>query len=153
MTIVPINFAEVTKAIQAMLNEHVDIGQAGVIIDRSEEINERPTKHGWVGIYPDRISFPLRTLGMGSGYRNQLISPFLLVQESDLSSGAECEDRLEALIQKVVGVLLSDPSLRGTVQTLGEEFIIRRVKFGKSDGVYMQMAQIDFTGLIPVSAM
>lgn len=153
MTIVPINFSEVTKAIEAMLDDAADIGQAGVIIERSEEINESPTKHGWIGIYPDQISFPLRTLGMGAGYRNQAIRPFLLVQESDLSSGAECEDRLEALLQKVVGVLLSDPSLRGTVQTLAEELTVRRVKFGKSEGVYMQMAQIDLIGLIPVTAM
>lgn len=150
--IVPINFSDVTRAIEAMLDEAVYIGQAGVIVERSEEINESPTAHGWVGIYPDEVACPPRALGMGAGYRNQLIRPFLLVQESDPSSGAECEDRLEALMQKVVGVLLSDTSLRGTVQTL-DEFVCRRVKFGKSEGVYMQMARIDFTGVIPVSAM
>ena len=152
MTIVPTDVSDITRAIEAMLNEAVEIGQAGVIIERSEEIRETPTKHGWVGIYPDEENYPLRTLGMGSGYRNQLIRPFLLVGESDLTSGADCEDRLSALLRKVVGILLSDTSLRGTVQTI-DDFVVRRVKFGKSDGVYTQMARIDFTGVIPVSAM
>jgi hypothetical protein len=152
MTIVPINFSDVTRAIESMLNDAPTIGQAGVKVKRSDEINESPTAHGWIGIYPDEISCPPRALGMGSGYRNQLIRPFLLVQHNDLTSGADCEERLETLIQKVVGVLLSDTSLKGTVQTIGE-FTVRRVKFDKSEGIYMQMARIDFTGEIPVSAM
>lgn len=152
MTIVPIDDSTVTRAIEQMLNDAPAIGVAGVLVERSAEINEGPTAKGWIGIYPDEISCPPRALGMGAGYRNQLVRPFLLVQESDPSSGAECEDRLAALLQKVVGVLLSDTSLLGTVNTIGE-FTVRRVKFGKSDGIFMQMARIDFTGEIPVSAM
>lgn len=150
--IVPLDFSEVTRAIESMMNDSPDVGQAGVLVERSGEICETPTAHGWIGIYPDEVVYPLRTLGMGAGYRNQLARPFMLVQESDPSSGAECEDRLERLIQKVVGVLLSDPSLKGTVQTL-DEFSVKRVKFGKTDGIFMQMARIDFTGIVPVSAM
>lgn len=151
MTIVPVNVASITQAIEEMLGDALDIGQAGVIIERSAEERLTPTLHGWVGIYRDGIDYPARTLGMGSGYRNQLVRITLLVQESDPSSGDECEDRLEDLMQKVVGVLLSDPSLKGTVQTL-DAFTVR-YELMKGDAGYMQMARIDFTGVIPVSAM
>jgi hypothetical protein len=36
---------------------------------------------------------------MGSGYRMQEIRLYLIVQESDPTSGEECEDRLERLLQ------------------------------------------------------
>lgn len=152
MTVIaPTNVADITQAIELMLNEAATIGQAGVIVERSAEERETPTAHGWVGIYRDGISYPPRTLGMGSGYRHQEIRLYLLVQETDMSSGDECEDRLEALLQKVVGVLLSDTSLRGTVQTL-DAFTVTYRAF-RGDYGFMQMARIDFTGLIPVSAM
>jgi hypothetical protein len=149
--IVPTNVSEITQAIETMLNDSLDVGQAGVLVERSAEERLTPTEHGWVGIYRDGINYPPRTLGMGSGYRNQEIRLYLLVQESDPSSGDECEDRLETLLQKVVGVLLSDPSLGGTVNTL-DAFSVTYRGF-KGDAGYMQMARIDFTGLIPVSAM
>lgn len=152
MTVItPTNVSEITRAIESMLNAAPDVGQAGVLIERSAEERVTPTAHGWVGIYRDSIEYPLRTLGMGAGYRNQLIRPYLVLQETDPTSGAECEDRLEALLQKVVGVLLSDPSLKGTVQTL-DAFTVTYRAF-KGDYGFMQMARVDFTGIIPVSAM
>lgn len=149
--IVPTNVSEITSAIEGMLNDATDVGQVGVLIERSAEERLTPTAHGWVGIYRDSISYPPRTLGMGSGYRMQEIRLFLTLQETDPTSGDECEDRLEALLQKVVGVLLSDPSLRGTVSTL-DAFTVTYRAF-KGDYGFMQMAQVAFTGLIPVSAM
>lgn len=149
--IVPTDVSTITTAIEEMLNDALDVGQAGVLIERSCEERLTPTEHGWVGIYRDGIDYPARTLGMGSGYRNQLIRLYLLIQESDPTSGNECEDRLEVLLQKVVGVLLSDPSLKGTVQTL-DAFTVTYRGF-KGDAGFMQMARIDFTGVIPVSAM
>ena len=151
MTVItPTNVSEITSAIETMLNEAIDVGQAGVMVERSAEERLTPTPHGWVGIYRDGIDYPPRTLGMGSGYRNQLIRLYLVLQETDPTSGDECEDRLEALLQKVVGVLLSDPSLRGTVQTL-DAFTVTYRAF-KGDYGFMQMARVDFTGVIPVSA-
>lgn len=149
--IVPTNVSEITRAIQSMLNDSPDVGQAGVLVERSGEERLSPTANGWVGIYRDGIDYPPRTLGMGSGYRNQLIRLYLVLQETDPTSGDECEDRLEELLQKVVGVLLSDPSLGGTVQTL-DAFTVTYRAF-KGDYGYMQMARVDFTGVIPVSAM
>ena len=153
MIIVPTNVAQVTQAVTEMLQDAPGIGIDGVRVDRAEEINRTPTEKGWVGVYRDRIDYPPRVLGMGSGYRQQLIRLFLIVQESDPDGGAECEDRLEHLMQKCIGVLLSDPSLKGTVQTL-DEFSVEHLDYGKdAQGIYMQFAKISFTGVIPVSAM
>jgi hypothetical protein len=149
--IVPTDVSTITQALQQMLDDAIDIGQAGVMVERSAPENFTPTAQGWVGIYRDGISYPPRALGMGSGYRMQEIRLYLIVQESDPTSGEECEDRLERLLQKVVGVVLSDPSLKGTVSTL-DAFSVRYEAF-KGDAGFMQMARIDFTGLIPVSAM
>lgn len=150
MTILPTDFSDVTRALEAMLNDALDIGQAGVLIERSEEIRRTATAHGWIGVYPDENSFVERALGMGQGFRNQFIRPFLLVQDSDPTSGAECEDRVSKLVQKVVREVLSDPSLRGTLAKLNE-VIARRVEFGKEDGIYMQFVRIDITGEMPVT--
>jgi hypothetical protein len=151
MTIVPADVSDVTRALERLLSDDIAIGQAGVRIERSEEICRTATAHGWVGIYPDEQSFPERAIGMGAGFRYQIIRPFMIVQESDPTSGAECEDRLSRLVQKVVGRVLSDSSLGGTVAKLNE-VTVRRVSFDKEDGVYMQFARIDLTGEMPVSA-
>lgn len=135
-----------------MLEEAAEVGVKGVLIERSAEPRMTATPHGWVGVYRERIDYPPRTLGLGAGYRNQLIRLFLLVQESDPTSGDECEDRLEELLQNVIGVLLSDPTLKGTVQTL-DEFSVVHESYDKNDGIFVQMARIEFTGVIPVTAM
>lgn len=151
--IVPTDVSTITRAVHQMLLDDPAIGIAGVQVERSAEPNATPTEHGWLGVYRERIDYPPRTLGMGSGYRNQRIRLFILAQESDPSSGDECEDRLEKLLQNTIGVLLSDPSLKGTVQTL-DEFSVLHEDYSKTDGgIYIQMAKIEFTGIIPVSAL
>lgn len=137
-----------------MWDDDPDIGGAGVEVDRYEELSATPGAHGWACIYRERVDYPARTLGMGSGYRNQLIRLFAFVRESDPTSGEECGQRLDALLQKLVSSLLSDPSLKGTVQTL-DEFSVIYFDYQKQDttGMYLQTAQLNFTGVIPVSAM
>jgi hypothetical protein len=130
------------------------IGGAGTQVERYEELTKTPGAHGWACIYRARVDYPPRTLGMGSGYRNQLIRLFAFVSESDPTSGEECGQRLDLLLQKLVGTLLSDPSLMGTVQTL-DEFSVNYFDYERQDstGMYLQYAQLNFTGVIPVSAM
>jgi hypothetical protein len=151
--IVPTDVSTITRAVFEMLRDDPAVGVSGVQVERSAEPNMTPTEHGWLGVYRDRIDYPPRTLGMGAGYRNQRIRLFLLAQESDPTSGEECEDRLEKLLQNSIGVLLSDPSLKGTVQTLDEFSVLHEDYSKTSNGIYIQMAKIEFTGIIPVSAM
>jgi hypothetical protein len=129
------------------------VGVDGVQIERYEEVSKTPGVKGWACIYRARVEYPPRTLGMGTGYRNQLIRLFAIAVESDPSSGEEAGERLDALLQKLVGSLLNDPSLKGTVQTL-DEFSVDYFDYQRQpSGIYLQQAQLNFTGIIPVSVM
>lgn len=151
--IVAINVNEITQAVHDMWTDDPAVGGGGTLIERYEPIRKDPTLHGWVSIYRARVDYPPRTLGMGAGYRNQFIRLFALAGESDPTSGEECGKRLDDLLQKLVGTLLSDPSLKGTVETL-DEFSVDYFDYRKNDdGAYIQFAQLNFTGIIPVSAM
>ena len=54
--IVPTDVSEITRALEQMLNDANDVGQAGVLVERSAPERLTPTAHGWVGIYRDGIS-------------------------------------------------------------------------------------------------
>jgi hypothetical protein len=152
--IVPVNINSITLAVKEMWLEDMAIGGAGVQIDRYEEMSKAPGEHGWAGIYRARVDYPPRALGMSTGYRQQLIRLLAMVCESDPTSGEECGERLDLLLQKLVGTLLSDPSLKGTVQTL-DEFSVEYFDYQRQSetGMYLQYAQLNFTGVIPVSAI
>lgn len=153
MIIVPININEVTQAVKDMWTDDPAVGGVGTLVERYEPLRKDPTLHGWVSIFRARVDYPPRTLGMGAGYRNQLIRLFAVAGESDMTSGEECGARLDELLKKLVGTLLSDPSLKGTVQTL-DEFSVEYFDYTKNaNDVYIQYAQLNFTGVIPVSAM
>lgn len=149
MTITPVNVSTITSAIESLLTNHNDLQD--VLVERSTEINELPHRCPWVGIYRSGVEYPLRTLGMGSGFRGQRISFVLMAQHSDATSGEECEERLEQLIVNVIGALLSDPSLNGTVDTL-DEFSVEYVDYLQTDAGYVQTAGIYFTALTSVRA-
>lgn len=152
--IVPVNLGEITLATKEMWRDDPAVGIAGVQIERYEEITKTPGKHGWACIYRAHVDYAPRTLGMGSGYRNQLIRLFAIAAESDPTSGEEAGERLDLLLSKLVGTLLTDTSLKGTVQTLGEFSVDYFDYQRQSDtGIYLQYAQLNFTGVIPVTAM
>lgn len=152
--IVPVNLDSITLAVKEMWTDDMNVGGSGVQIERYEELTKTPGKAGWACIYRARVDYPPRTLGIGSGYRNQLIRLFAFASESDPSSGEEAGQRLDLLLQKLVGTLLSDPSLKGTVQTL-DEFSVDYFDYQRQSdtGMYLQYAQLNFTGVIPVTAM
>lgn len=153
MIIVPVNVDGITQAVKDMWTDDIQIGVAGVLVERYEPVNKEPTEHGWVSVYRARVDYPPRALGLGAGYRQQFVRLFALVSESDMTSGEQCGTRLDDLLQKLVGTLLSDPTLKGTVDTL-DEFSVDYFDYTKDgNNVYMQSAQLNFTGIIPVSAM
>lgn len=153
--IVPVNVDVITAAVKTMWLEDPDVGVAGVQIERYEELTKNPGTHGWACIYRERVDRPPRTLGMGAGYRNEFVRLFAMVCESDPSSGEECGQRLDSLLQKLVKTLVNDPSLRGTVQMIGDDFSTVYFDYTKNEntGMYLQYAQLNFTGIIPVSAI
>lgn len=155
MIISPVNVNVITAAVKDMWLEDPDLGVAGVQIERYEELTKAPGTHGWACIYRERVDRPPRTLGMGAGYRQELVRLFAMACESDPSSGEECGQRLDLLLQKLVKTLLNDPSLRGTVQNLADDFSTVYFDYSRNEktGMYLQYAQLNFTGIIPVSAM
>lgn len=146
----PLNASEVTKAVVVMLHDAATVGGEGVRVERSEEWDTQPETKGWVGVYRESQRFPPRVLGMGSGFREQRVGLVALIRESNHASGADCEDALELLLQRVVSVLLSDPTLRGTVHNLADEFEVRYDKYDKVGGVFVQTAALFFTGVVQV---
>lgn len=149
--ITPTNVSDVTGAVLAMLNEHPSVGNLGVLVERSAEPPEIPGPEGWIGIYKSSIEYPSRTLGMGSGFRQQRIKLVLHVKMSNYNSGEDCEVALEALLQQCVSCLLSDTSLRGTVDVLDTDLQVQYPSFDRNEQVWVQPANIFFTGLVNVS--
>ena len=147
MTFKPVNVSAITQAIEQMMLDETSLQSATV--QRSSEINELPTLCPWIGIYREGVEYPLRTLGMGSGFRGQRIDLVVMVQHSDATSGAECEERLEQLIVDVIATLLADPTLRSTVDAL-DEFRVQYIDYLQTDSGYVQTAGIYFTALTSV---
>lgn len=147
MNFKPLNISVITAGISALLTKALP----QLTVERSAEVNELPHRCPWVGIYRSGVEYPLRTLGMGSGFRGQRINLVLMVQNSDATSGEECEERLEELIVNVIGALLSDPTLNNTVDGL-DEFSVQYVDYLQTDAGYVQTAGIYFTALSSVRA-
>lgn len=150
MTVIPVNVADVTEAVLGMLANDTRFSQ--VTAERAGALNERPGVCPWIGVYRSATRFVPRLIGMGQqGVFDQKIDLVVLAQESDGTSGAECEVRLEQLISNLASVLLSDPSLAGTV--LGLESIT--VRYDSYDQLaskeYMQTAAIYITATARVS--
>jgi hypothetical protein len=150
MTILPVDVANIVSALLEQLKDAPALHDLGPTFERSAEPNEDPNKCPWICAYRIRVRYPPRTLGMGAGFRRQEVDLALMVQQSDGNSGEECEARLEGLVQATVGAVLSDPTLKGTVHTLAEEFDVQYPDWKVKDGEFMQTAIITFTAVTQV---
>lgn len=148
--IVPINAALVTQAVVDIVKENPNLGGSGVRVERSEDPDQQPDGTGHIAIYRVRQRFPPRALGQGAGSRQQRISLVALISASNYASGADCEDALEQLLVYFCGALLSDVTLRGTVDYLSEEFEVDYDRYDKKGDIFVQTAAVYFTGLVNV---
>jgi hypothetical protein len=151
MIIIPVNIGDVTSAVLEMLQTHPQIGLAGVEVVRSEEPPEQAGPEGFVGIYRGRVRYNSRTLGMGQGYRRQRIELAVHVRMTHYGSGEECETSLENLVTQVLSCILSDESLKGTVDVLDEEIEVQYPTPQRGEEVYLQSANIFFNGVVNVN--
>lgn len=145
MKITPTDVSEITKRIQEILQDHPDLQEC--IVERSAEVNEIPGRCPWLCIYRLGVEYPIRTLGLGNGFRQQRVELMLYAQQADGSDPEECEERLEQLVVSCISALLSDPTLRGIVDTI-DEFKVSYVDYDKSEAGYTQTAAITFTALL-----
>jgi hypothetical protein len=138
------------RAIQQILKDHADVQAIDPKIERAEPINEDPSKCPWVGIYTLRVPFPSRALGFGGGYRAANPEYSLICQTTHPLDGAVCQDLLGELVKAVTSALLSDPSLKGVVQMLGD-FEVDFLGTAKVNESILQTASVRVVGLTTVS--
>lgn len=150
MNIITQDIAEVVSAVTTLLKDSLDVQDIGAKVDLAEPINEDPSRCPWVGVYPVRCPFPTRSLGMGGGYRAQNPEFFIMCQQTHASEGETCLALLGALVKAVTGAVLSDPSLKGTVQMLGD-FEVEFSGYQKVNDAIMQTATIRVVGQTTVS--
>lgn len=148
--IIPVNIADVTSAVLAMLNEHPQIGNLGVTVERSAEPPDDPGTEGYVGLFKGSVRFEPRVLGHGSGYRQQRIRLALSVRMSGYESGEECEIALENLLTNVISCILSDSTLRGTVDEIGQDFEVQYPLLRDKEEEFLQIANIFFEAITTV---
>ena len=148
-----LDVSKVTRAVQQMLSEWDALVDSAVEITRAAERNNDPNRCPWVGVYRVGVDYAdaPRVMGFGNGYRRQRIDLAVVVQAADPTSGEECEDRLEGVIQEVTSALLSDTSLRGTVLTI-DAFAVRYENYERVGGSYFQEAVIFFSATQNTSA-
>lgn len=150
MTITTVDVASVARAVTTMLKDSQSVQDTGAKVYRAHPVNEDPSRCPWVGVYPVRTPFPSRAIGIGAGYRAQDNEIIVICQATHPNDAEACQDRLGLLVQAVTSAMLSDPSLKGTVQTLGE-FEVVFDSYEKVDDVIMQSATVRAVGLTTVS--
>jgi hypothetical protein len=144
LSIVVPDVSKITKAVHEQLSACPSL--ADVPVERSADRNMDPNACPWIGIYRLTVQYAQRVLGYGGGIRDQRTRLLLLIQASDQSSGEACEEALEALVKEVVGALLSDTTLRGTVGTI-EEFDVDYAAYEREGNVFMQTAALQFVAV------
>jgi hypothetical protein len=152
MTITPTNVASIAASIQDLLQKWP--GLQDVTITRGEFVNQNPDSAPWIGIYPLGIQYPIRSLGLGSGFRKQQISFAVVTQAQTAPSddgGASCMDALEDLNQKVISCILSNDSLGGFVTALDNFSVQYASAKTQADDPNFQSSIITFTGEKSVS--
>lgn len=148
MTFTPVNVAEITEALRAQIDDAPGIEDATV--ERAEALPTSASRCPWVGVYRTRAQLPVRTLGVGSGFRGHTIELAAVCLERG-ATGAECEDRVEMLVQSVLAAILNDTTLGGRVLTL-DEIEVRYESYDKSEGHYMQRVAVYLSALTQVQS-
>jgi hypothetical protein len=147
-----VNVADVQSALGVQLTQWPGvIDMTELVIKHGEKPPDSETECPWIGVYCVEHNLPMRTLGMGSGFRYQRMSFWLVCKEASPNSGNECAAKLETLVQLALSAVLSDCSLGGTVDTI-DDMRVRYPEWGKVAGVYLQTAVIQFTAQTTVKA-
>lgn len=151
-TVTMIDMATLSAQIAKQVGEWPALVTLGLNVDRSEAVNDDPNRTPWFCVYRQGVTFEARALGRGAGYRRQRATFILALQASSVRSGIDCETALEELVRETISALLSDESLGGLVDTLGELVTIEYVAAPTRGGqAYMQGAYIRVEALANVS--
>jgi len=150
MSILTADMAAILFAVRDLLKDSQVVQDIGAKVEVGEPVNEDPDRCPLIQLFPLRTPFPSRALGMGGGYRAQNNEFVVLFQQAHPLDGAACLELLGKLVQAGTSVLLSDPSLKGTVQMLGD-FDVDYLGVTKTNETIMQTATLRAVGLTTVS--
>jgi hypothetical protein len=146
-----LNDAAVMDALALMLKSWPALSDSDVTVEQAEPINESPERCPWIGLYRSRQVLEPRTLGMGSGYRNQFLTIVLVLTEQSADSGIDCSRRLSALVQSVTSAICTDQSIGGTVANIDEIDVVY-ADYTRDGAAFLQRAVVSITTVTPVSA-
>lgn len=150
MNIITVDPIAGARAIVQILKDHADVQAIDPNIERAEPINEDPSRCPWVGVYTLRVPFPTRALGYGPGFRAENPEYTVICQTTHANDGGVCQDELGELIKAVTSALLSDTTLKGAVQMLGD-FEVDFLGTAKVNEAILQTASVRVVGLTTVS--
>lgn len=150
MSIQTASMGEMLQAVRDLLKDSQAVQDIGANIDVAEPVNEDPSRCPLIQLFPLRIGFPPRALGIGAGYRAQNNEFVVQFQQTHPNDGEACIVLLAALVQAGTSALLSDPSLKGAVQMLGD-FDVDYLGITKTSDAIMQTATLRAVGLTTVS--
>jgi hypothetical protein len=150
MIITTQDIAEVAFAVDSLVKDFQAVQDIDPNIEVAEPINEDPSRCPWVGIYPARCAFPARGAGFGAGFRYQNPEVFVVCQQQHATDGRVCLQTLGELVKAVSGAILSDASLKGTVQ-MTTDFDVEFSGYEKVNDAIMQTATIRVVGQTTVS--
>ena len=88
-----------------------DIELSGFRVSRSEPVNEDPglARTGWIGLYRRSLNYDPRNLGAPPNNYEATLLFNIIVQKTDLHSGARAEDALEEAVKKVLDRIVQVP--------------------------------------------
>jgi hypothetical protein len=147
----PVNAADVTAALVTQIKQFPDVYDLTAVVESNEPVNADAGRCPWVGVYETRQSLSIRTLGLGSGFRMQRIELAVVMTEASFNTGREAEEKLERLIAATCGAILSDPSIRGTVEVTTDPFQIVYSNFRSESGAFFKEAVLQFAVEVPVT--
>lgn len=152
MTVITtVDDAVITAALVAWLQSWPALVDLQASIEDSEAVNQSPEKCPWVGVYHSRTSLVPRTLGMGTGYRQQRVTVALLMNAASSDSGVDCKVRLGELVKAVTSALCSNESISGTVDAL-EDIEVVKSNYAQVGNAYFQEAVVTLTAVTQPTA-
>lgn len=138
-----LNASDITRAVeQAFLDDPLF---NAFTIERGEFVNENPAVCPWLGIYRKDIDYAPETLGGGSDYWTAIMTLTLVVQATNYSSGAGCEDDLEKLVTDVINKIFSDTTLQNTIDMVNNLKVSYSYVADDEETLFFQSALIDMT--------
>jgi len=114
-------------------------------VERADYVNMDPHRAPWIGVYRTRVKYDPRTLGRNAASWNGTVVIRLMVQQTSMISGEDCENQLEANIASVLAAVWSDETWESTVDMVTGMEIEYSYKEHELESIYFQWALITLT--------